>query len=498
MRYAIGIVLSVALALDGCSSGQETGGVVFDRTPTEAELKNAIVSFDFLGPLWVSTAELPLTLPNLSACPGSDGKYPFTSCIESVTLDGAPADAADLKMGQVVEIHGARFSWIYGGTPPALSPDNPSVTIDIQRAVVGPIETVDVERAWMTVLGQRVYVDSAIVASAAIGDNVAVYGHFTITGQIVAELVEPYDGEPLFLVRGVLTETTPGHFAIGELEVDLASATRENFPAGAPIPGDTVLVFGAQPPTAGVLSAATVRCIGACSSARWESGSLRGFITGWRSPTDFDIDGTAVRPSSCECGYAPPVAPGTFVDVQVTDGNAQITQASSTSRTIGLAGQITAIDPTQGDILVLGYRVHVSPATHITADPDAYFEALAFDSLTVGDAVEISGQPHGAGIRADTIVRQGDANIVKVLDYTLAEPAIEAAGRTILTQDATRVDLCDGDGAMMGLGWLFGTAWSDLDTWLVVEVDPNSEPLIAERVIVCPPNYAEPGFDLYW
>ena len=221
---------------------------------------------------------------------------------------------------------------------------------------------------------------------------------------------------------------------------------------------------------------------------------MRGFLTDWRSNGDFDVDGTAVRQDWCECAFA---SPGSFVDVYLEYYSADVTRASSTSRTIGLAGRITAKDSLHGELVVHGYRVHVSPATHIMVAPLTGFDVLPFDDLAVGDAVEISGQALGAGIRADMLVRRGDANNVKALQYTLDEPAIEIAGRTILTQEATQVDLCEGDGAM-SLSALFEKPWADMDAWLLIVVDPDSEPLIADKVIVCPSIYGEPAFDLAW
>jgi len=497
MRTTLGIAMLAALVTVGCSS-DGAGGINRPAALVVAPDRNETVVFDYLGPLWEPTTDGQLTLPNYSACPGGASEYPFASCIETVTIDGVPADASALKAGQIVEVHGGRFSWSSFANAAPPTTDNPTVTVDIQRAIVGPVEAIDIDHAWMTVLGQRVYADDAAVASTAVGEVVTVYGHFTGTGQIVAELVEPYAGDPLFLLRGVLTEPAPGHFAIGELEVDISSATRENFPGGAPLPGDTVLVRGDPPSSGDVVSATAVRCIGACLSPRWLLGSARGFLTSWRSPTDFDVDGIAVRLDYCDyCPDTPPPTPGTFISVSVNYYGSQVTQASSTSRTIALAGRVTAKDSVLGEIVVHGYRVHVSPATHIIADPDVYFDVLPFDNVNVYDAVEISGQASGAGIRADTIVRQGSANIVKVLDYTLAAPAIEVAGRAILTDSTTRVELCQGDG-LMSVSELFAKAWADLHTWLMIIVDPNSDPLVAERVVVCPPEYVEPDFDLYW
>jgi hypothetical protein len=494
MRPLLGIVLAATLVLEGCAgdngSGNGNGAEVVP--PIGEPQQNVFENFDYLGRLGGSGSDLAIgledaPLPLVSCYARIDD--PYASCIDSVSFDGLLARVEDLRPGQIIEIHGSRL--IPGLPPPG---DRwGTVDVDVKRALVGQIESIDAQRDWLTILGQRVYANDTVMGNAAVGDTVAIYGHFTGNGQVIAELVEPYAGDPLFLLRGTLAASTSGHVAIGDLEIDISGATREDFSGGAPLPGDTVLVFADQPPDQGLLTATKLRCIGECA-ANWvrgaQSGWARGFLTGWRSATDFDIDGVLLRPSSCECGYGVPPPLGSFVDVLLQAGNADITRAPTTTHRLGLAGRIAAIDVAHREIDVLGYRVQLSPATQITASPQYYFDtdALAFEDLRVNDPMEISGEVVGGTIVAGTAIREGDGQLVRSYDYTLEAPGILIAGQTILTDAATQVSLCEGTGTI-SLSELFATAWSEVSAVLIIEVDPDTTPLVARKVTVCTLDY---------
>jgi len=496
MRNALGIMLITALGLGACNSGGQsetppTGVAPPPLRPPPVSI-GGYTNFDYLGPLaeaavWTDDGR---RLP-LESCYGPSYSEPLAACVDNVMLDDFQASIGDLRAGQIVEIHGSRLATGLADRGEPIG----NIDVEIKRAVVGPVEAIDVDRGWLTVLGQRVYASDSDMVAYTIGDVVNVYGHFTPGGQVVATRVEPYEGEPLFLLRGVLTEPAAGHLAIGSLELDISSASRENFPAGAPLAGDAVLVLANQAPENGILTADTIRCTGKCAAvtwtSNWEYGSVRGIVTGWRSYTDFDIDGRALSFYWCECAYASPVPLGSFVDVALYGGNADIiTRAASTSHTIGVSGRISAVDAVYREVVVLGYRVQVSPATQITTAPVIYFAAessVSFEDLRVGDWVDVSGEALGAGIRAGVIVRQNSGNTLKALQYTFDAPAILIAGRPVLTDGTTQVSVCRGGGSIT-LDQLFATASSEAGAWLSIAItDPYAEPLVAQEITVCQP-----------
>lgn len=469
MRYVAMIVLASGLAAQGCSGSNERSA---------AGPGASAQAFDYLGRLdGAVPGQLSAAFVKLAVCDGiADGE---ASCIQSVTLDGFPAGAADLKPGQIVEIHGTRHN-------PAIVSDSAAVGIDIQRAVVGPVEAIDANHWQLTVLGQQVYANGLSAAGAAnveIGDIVTVYGHVSAAGDVLAELIEPYAGDPLWLLRGVLTEPGAGRIAIGGLAVDLASAAREGFPGGAPLPGDFVLVLADEPPAAGVLTAATVRCLGECAASNWRSGSVRGFMTAWRSPTDFDVGGVAIRPTSCDCVYVTPAIVGSFMDVYLDDGRAWLGTAPSTPSRTQLAGTIEAIDSALREIEMLGFHVQASPATQVW-DFGTY--SLLFEDLQVGDPVYVLGAAVGDAIVAGSIDRDTSASArITSYDYTLDRPAIGIAGRTVLTDDSTTVRTCYSHYGpeYWSLDELFGSPSSG--GALVLSLESASTPLVAREVTVC-------------
>lgn len=498
MRTICAILLAAtALALLGCD---QSGGYVEPAPPTTlwsyprtVDPNHNIEAIDFLGPLWAPGAEnaqLP-RLRSLSTCTASDITEPLASCIESVTLDGSPALADDLKPGQIVEIHGWGVSTILGvapapGAPPLVR--RPNVTIDIRRAIVGPITEIDLDHARLTVLGQRVYLSAATPITSGVGDSVTVYGHITADGEVLAELIEPYEGNPLFLVRGVLTEPSPGRLAIGALEVDISSADRENFPASAPLPGDSVLVLANAPLDAGILTAQTIRCLGECAATHWFGGRVRGFLTAWRSPTDFDIDGTSIRVNTCECVYGPPLALGRFVDMDLNESHADLLPADSTTHRFGLVGRIEAINADYREIVVLGYRIDLSPATQTGYYDVGLYDPLTLSDLSIGEAIEVSGETLGNVVVAGSILGAAPTDgFVRSYDYTLHDPTIEIAGQSILTDGATVVEICD-SGDSIGLDTFFATDWSSQGAALLITPAPNVTPLLAQAVRVCIPG----------
>jgi Domain of unknown function (DUF5666) len=501
MRTLSGLLLVTATTLVGCHSGKvgapdptgggspvpEAGGSPAPGAGGYVAPIGHVESFSYLGRLgdyydspgdtFTTSEDAPT---RMVFCPRPpDGDF-GASCIQSVTLDGRPASLTDLKDGQIVEIHGTRIE-----PPGAVLPNSgyAGVSIDIRRAVVGPVEAIDANHFRLTVLGQQVYAYAGIATDVALGDLVTVSGHFNADGEILAEFIEPYVGDSQFVVRGVLNDTALGGFALGGLEIDLSAASREGFPGGAPLPGDAVVVFAEQPPDEGILTANAVRCTGQCATASWENGWVAGFVTAWRSPTDFDVDGIAVQPSWCQCVYGAPPDIGRYVYVSLYHGNADVTPAPTTSFRTGLAGRIEAIDEVRREITVLGFPVQMSPATLIAATQENYYDfagSLSLSDLQLGDAVEVGGEVAGNVVVAGRIVPGSEASFVLSYDYTLDRPAIHVAERTILTETTTTITSCDG---LQNLSFddFFATQYMAI----FISVDPVRSPLAAVQINAC-------------
>lgn len=123
-----------------------------------------------------------------------------------VTIDGAPARTADLKVGQVVRV-------VARGSDGALS----TRAIAVTSEVVGPVEAV--ARARLTVLGQSVSTAGLKGAKTfAVGERVAVSGLRQGDGTIVASLIEPR-AQGRDRVAGPVRRGPDGRLRIGGLRL---------------------------------------------------------------------------------------------------------------------------------------------------------------------------------------------------------------------------------------------------------------------------------------
>lgn len=137
----------------------------------------------------------------------------------AVQIDGEPATAAALKIGQVVHVVARPGE---GGLS--------TQRIDVTSEVVGPVEFVSPGR--LVVLGQRVVTDG-IAGEWTQGARVAVSGLRRPDGVIVASLVESRDTGPDRVAGPVRREK--GGLAIGGLQLQGADAL---------VPGKRALVTG--------------------------------------------------------------------------------------------------------------------------------------------------------------------------------------------------------------------------------------------------------------
>ena len=124
-----------------------------------------------------------------------------------VRIDGVPARAADLKLGQVVRV-------VARGAEGGLS----TRAIDVTSEVIGPVEAV--ARGRLTVLGQSVATAGIAKAKTfALGERVAVSGLRRPDGTIVASLIEPRPDGPARLA-GPVRRGRDGSLRIGGLRLD--------------------------------------------------------------------------------------------------------------------------------------------------------------------------------------------------------------------------------------------------------------------------------------
>ncbi len=189
-----------------------------------------------------------------------------------VTVDGQPFDAASIPDGSVAIVRGLRTLTNEPGVPRETSV---ATAIDIQRTVVGTIESVDLAHARFSVLGQQIYVSDLTRISGngttdalAVGKRVAVSGFFSPTGEVVATAITDDAHGQGFVLRGILQIDPLGAVKVGRLAIgSVHDDVFEGFPEDPSTPGQTgpvrhgspVLVLADTPPFNGALTPYSVQ-----------------------------------------------------------------------------------------------------------------------------------------------------------------------------------------------------------------------------------------------
>lgn len=471
----------------------------------------------YLGRLWGDNAG-PFTIYDYKyGCDGpflSLGDNPPVSdesaCLTDLTRDGGPATEADLKSGDIIEVY--THIDLSAGAPPV------EIWIDIRRTVVGLIEAIDSTHARMTVMGQQVFVTNQTMGSGepfpawgdvvdlgdfAVGDRVAVSGHFSANGEVMATLIEPAPESDAVVLRGILTTGSNGLFKVGQLEVDLGGAALEDFAGGTPLVGDAVLLFADADPQAGVLSVRTARYAGK-DWIQYGQSLLSGFVTAARATNDFDVGGINyhdLEGNCIECSQlAVPLESGPPLFVRapspITLGY-YLTHWVNTS----LVGPIDSIDYATASFSILGITVQTSPGTIITPASTGWgFGAtLNIEDLVAGETVAsdvgavgntlLAGRvmqtdtESGPRIRA-TLGRQGSPVV------TASDSSIQLLGRTIEIDASTVMEYCDKNDNCMSVGpeWLL-THSLDEPLFLIIDLDSAVDNLRAKYIVLYEPYW---------
>jgi hypothetical protein len=390
-----------------------------------------------------------------------------------VTMNGQTAELADLRTGDRAIARGtARYE---NGELIAASMHFDS--IEAYQLVVGPVDSVDVSRGRLVVLGQRVIATSGTAVESATGDvsvlngglakvepgsTVAISGFLTASGEIVASRISLHTSNDGVLLRGFITavDTNKSTFGVGTVSVGYGQAALEDFPAGHPAIGDQVLIradfaLGNTP-----LQPRTVRFLPPTLQGPANAGVfLEGLITRYVSAADFDVNGVGVRMdcSDCRNPEALPRLNGRLwlegaldakgiVRIQNWNGYGDPVLFS--------AAPITAIDTDTGVITLYGrFQMQPSPITRFRdgLGPIAVDELHSGD-LRVGDVVDVFGDYGGFPglLLATEIYRYPeswghvDFSISLANErFELVDPAIIALGRPIVTKSTTPIDRCE-------------------------------------------------------
>lgn len=204
-----------------------------------------------------------------------------------IKINGTPAQAAQLRVGQIVTVQGTSQG---NGTGNANS-------VAFTGSVVGPVEQVDVTGGTFTVLGQTVVVDAttvfgegiqpAVLGALPVGTGVEVSAFATASGQLQASRVDLQTAGTPLQVQGLVQALNSGSqtFQINSLVVDYGQAKV----TGALANGSTVTVAALEYPSAGTLHATNVAVSNGVGGTPGVNGQIEGLITSIQSGTAFYV-----------------------------------------------------------------------------------------------------------------------------------------------------------------------------------------------------------------
>lgn len=454
-------VLLVSVVLAGCDHGSNPASSA-STVPGSPPVLGAqpfpappfLGAFSYLGTVmggpslaWAGS------LAFMSVCDGRSA--PGTLCARFDDRDQPFKDwVEDVGPGVILEMS--------GNVEPSGSTYQGTARAAHQYAVVGTVESLDLEHARLRVFGQTVHLTASTVllADPLHADAlVRVSGYVAPGGQVVATRVASGAPEsPLELgdrlVRGVLEQREDGQLVIGGTVLEIETSPL-GFPAGSPLPGDMVTAVGYA--YGNVLRVTRLDY----SGGRWGAGHLdmTGFVTGFRSATDFDVDGKTVDVGNCDCAHFASAIDGELVRLRKNEqGDATVAGFPDFFREI-VVGPIDEIDAVAGTLRILGFTIQTNPGTLLRAEPDAAVAAprISLADFAVGDVVTVHAEHFGEILVAHRIGRGGEGQVIEAYGVTFEAPYVRVAGRPILVDGATAVRRCEGC-SNVGAGALFASA----------------------------------------
>lgn len=440
-----GMMFLLALATAACSGGGNGGSSSGDAgAPPPTPVVTTFVPFVALRPI-------------------SAGEFRYND-EANITVDGLPAALEDLHDGEVAMIRGTRL--YRDGQLDSVGIES----IDVRHLVIGPVESVEVDRARLSVMEQEVsvegdtIVDDALVSDGGLGalqpgDTVAVSGFFAESGQIIATRISRRAADSAVQLRGTIFASNPATFRFrvsgfdvyyGQADIDL-----RDFPGGVPQDGDMVLLRSRSAPDHRMLlDADSVAFVpGKLQGAVDTEVELVGAITWYESSEIFDVAGLRVHanctPSACGTNWQSSRNNALVIVVGKADAYGAVQARYARLAEDGpfdLTAPVGAIDPQAQAFTLLGFQVQSSAFTQFGAAQIGGTSAASVDDLRVGDIVTASGTYGGVpGLLVASRINRMPAHDPYIFvrgQFERADPAIIVLGRSILTEPTTTVDQC--------------------------------------------------------
>ncbi len=411
----------------------------------------------------------------------------------SFSVDGVPAGRQSVQPGDRATIYA---NW---STNPFREK---CYAVEVENSVVGRVEAVDPSSASFIVNGQRVWMSSSMfifgrpgiswdvsgIATAEearallhVGDKVAISGHLTAEGDVVATGITVASANQGFRVTGLARDVDSVHhqLRLGNLQVDYSNASVAGFGVGGPADGDRVTLIATTEPAGGVQIAAGLKNSGA--PLRGEERNLvylQGLITKIAG-ADFAIEGRMTRPLP-----NPPV-PGNGLERTVCDPSKLHENLRASALAAGglddgnpqrlfnvcppgrrndtyeslpnfapeqfavVTARIQALDLSHLTLQIAGARVGLNPAATLTSAQSGgglvRTTPLRPQDLHVGDRVRVELPPLAGRLAlVDTLwagpAIDGGVDSVQGTIKTVSKPDVTVSNVTIRTNAGTAIN----------------------------------------------------------
>ena len=340
-------------------------------------------------------------------------------------IDDGPGDQSDLKVGQQVTIQ-------WDSSDDGVTRSAQSVSYD--DLLEGPVEGIDPGAQTLVILGQVVIIDAATsfddeivprdITGLELDDVVEVSGLIDGNGAIRATRIDFSESSDDFEVRGVVESLDPldSTFIINGLTVDYFDVI--NPPALAnglfvEVEGDTF--------DAGILIATKVEIEddGISGADDGDDGEVEGYITDFVSATNFSVSGVPVTTNgqtTYEHGVVGDLALNVKVEVEGEVNSSGVLVARKVEFKSGdddddgdddsidgrVEGNVTAVNTGAGTLAIAGVTVTVTAETRFEDQTGAAGQSFGLDDITVGNYVEVRGDP-GAGATLTAVIVERDA-----------------------------------------------------------------------------------------
>jgi hypothetical protein len=246
-------------------------------------------SFDFKPPEAITSLGVISALDSVTV---NGVRYQTTAA--SVMVNGQAANVSDLKRGQIILLDGMINEDGLTGTAKG---------IDLEAMVIGPIDSIDATGSRLVVMGQTVLTDQDTIfdpsidpktfTGLSVGGTAHVSGLLNATGEIIATRIEPGATSTEVKIIGMVSGLDVANmlFTINRLILDYSNAMVIDLPGGMPANGMLVNVSGSLANGVLLVNQIKVSRLFDLDGNSGERVQDLGFITRFKSPTDFDING---------------------------------------------------------------------------------------------------------------------------------------------------------------------------------------------------------------